>query len=96
MLFDALIPASEVKKSVHFKDQYGMRITIEVNEHKWSVLWADNSATSMKNEAAVVENLKAAYDYVTERGFKLTEIKQPRGECPECCVDDDCEEACEK
>lgn len=69
-----MMPANEVELRRTYKDQYGLKITIEAGCTGWSVLWADGGADYKTHRDTTENNFQAALEYVKSNKFELTDI----------------------
>ena len=68
-----MMPSSEIETLKSYRDQNGMRISIEAGQKGWTVLWGDYGTDFQDADKSPQENFQDAYDFVTSKGFILTE-----------------------
>jgi hypothetical protein len=72
--FFGMMPSDEIKKEKHYKDDLGLRITIQAGPHGWTIMYADSSSEFKDVDSTTNENFKTAYDIATKNLGKLIEI----------------------
>ncbi len=72
--FFGMMPSDEIKKEKHYKDDLGLRITIQAGPHGWTIMYADSSSEFKDIDSTTDENFKTAYDIATKNLGKLIEI----------------------
>lgn len=88
--FMGLMPPSEVERSEVFKDQHGMRITIDAGPHGWTIIFADNSTEYKDVDQDTNKNFFEAYNHLIDKGFGLTSTKPYNAyKEPDTSVEDD-------
>ena len=72
-----MMPRNEIEIERHYKDQYGMKITIQAGPHGWTVLWADGGSDYKDEDHTALYNYVTAKEFVEDKGFTLTDIEHP-------------------
>lgn len=69
-----MMPSSEISIEKRYKDDMGLRITIQAGVHGWSVIYADSSSDYQDVDNTADENFKVAYNKATKCLGSLIEI----------------------
>ena len=72
--FFGMMPAKYVKKCVEFKDNNGLRVTIEAGPKGWIIIWADQSTNYFDADNTTEDNFKIAYDFAVNQVGPLREV----------------------
>lgn len=72
--FCGMMPSSEIEISKQYKDDHGLKITIEAGVHGWTITYADGGTKYKDTDTTTDENFKTAFDIATKDLGTLTEI----------------------
>lgn len=70
--FAGMMPVSEIERTEHFVDEYGMSVRVDAGPNGWTVRFADMSSKYMDESIGTDANFKNAYDVAVECVGKLT------------------------
>lgn len=72
--FFGMMPSSEVEKEKTYKDDIGLKITIQAGPHGWSILYADSSSEYEDNDSSTENNFNKALEVAKDHLGELTEV----------------------
>ena len=79
--FMGMMPSSEIEISKVFKDDLGLKITVEAGENGWTILYADNSSEYKDVQNTAQNNFDEALS-VLKTHFDVSECDDsPMEEC---------------
>jgi len=70
--FFGMMPVSEIERTEHFVDEYGLSVRIDAGPNGWTVRFADMSSKYKDESIGTEANFKNAYDVAVECVGKLT------------------------
>lgn len=82
--FFGMMPVSEIERTEHFVDKYGMSVRIDAGPNGWTVRFADMSSKYNDESIGTDANFKNAYDVAVESVGELTP-KTKEDEFDEVC-----------
>ena len=72
--FCGMMPMHEISKEEHFRDEFGLKITIQAGLNGWTIIFADQSTIYEDTENTVENNFNKALTTAENHSGKLTPI----------------------
>lgn len=97
--FMGLMPRTEIEIEKVYKDNLGMKLTIQAGPRGWTILWADKGSNFKDYDKegdpvrTAEQNLEEALEVVKHHLGEVTEVARS-GDEVECCSCD-CDEECD-
>ncbi len=77
-----MMPSSEIEVSKTFKDDLGLKITIQAGKNGWTIMYADSSSEYKDVKDTTKNNFESALT-VLKSHFNVTENNESIGMCVE-------------
>lgn len=78
--FRGKMPSSLIEITKAFKDDLGLRITIDAGKNGWTIIYADGSTEFKDVEDTAENNFQSALS-VLKSHFNVIECENSKGEC---------------
>ena len=72
--FCGMMPPDCIEIEKRFKDQNGLRVTIEAGQEGWTLIWADCSVDYVDDNDTSENNFQKAYEMAVREAGPLIEI----------------------